>query len=115
MHSPDAAYVSFVTAVIASVTAIVTLVRTVLEKPRSNSHVRKNSFFKKIFSVPRGTGKSLKKNEKHTAFIPQEISAGSYGRSSVIKALKDVDIVFTCVDNDHIHPSNLNRILGYYM
>jgi phosphoribosyl 1,2-cyclic phosphodiesterase len=41
MHLPDSSYVSFVTAVITSVTATIGLFRVLLEKKPKSSHVQK--------------------------------------------------------------------------
>jgi hypothetical protein len=41
------------------------------------------------------------------------LTTGSFALGTAISALKDVDIIFSCVDNDHIDSSNLNRLLGY--
>jgi len=97
MHLPDPVYVTFLTAVITSVTAIATLVRTILEKKRSSSHVQKSGVSKKLFRLDKS------KNWQQDA-RPIEALAGA-----------KIDVmILTHPDNDHIHPSNLNRYL-YYM
>lgn len=68
---------------------------------------RRRSFavrlFKKIISVPRGMTNVFKEKENHW-------TTGSFAlHTSVLKALGDVDICFSCVDKDDIDPSSLNR------
>jgi hypothetical protein len=125
MHLPDPSYVSFVTAVISSVTATIGLLRLLLEKKNTSKNdtddsglLKKSGRWRRflpsfrhpreLISVRRGITRLFKKKANHW-------TTGSFALGTAITAVNNVDIVFTCVDKDHIDPSNLNRVFKYYI
>ena len=99
----DAGTIALATAIVSLATAMTGLIRTILEKQSTSGTT--NVLPKKRKFVPRGMANLLKKKGNR-------LTTGSLALSTMIKPLMDVDIVFTCIDDDHINPSNMNRILG---
>lgn len=71
------------------------------QNPAPSCGNRLEQFLKKLLSF-------------HVRKPENAFTTGSIGLRTVLQPIKDVDVVFTCVDDDHIH-SNLNRFLKHHV
>jgi hypothetical protein len=94
----DKETITFLTALVGLLTAIVSLIRSLRDtnqKQKLLTHDRRSISSKKNISVPRGMPNFLKKREK-------QLTTGAFALNTMIKPLKQFDICFTHPDNDHI-------------